>query len=171
MRHTQFALLLSVLALTACATKTGLPPVDKTHVEVSNPNTPSYTEVTARLAEAAQRTADAVEDLASIEHARTPELYTPVVADAPPELRLLVTVQWAGPWESLLKVMAERVGYSYRVIGKAPPVPIVVTVDAHQQPYVDVMRSVGLQASGRADLVLDSQRKVVEVRYAPDTGR
>lgn len=171
MRHTKLSLLLSVLALTACATKTELPPVDKTHVEVSNTNTPSYSEVTARLADAAQRTADAVEQLASIENARTPELHTPIVADAPPELRLLVTVEWTGPWESLIKVMAERVGYSMNVIGKKPPVPIIVTVDAQQEPYVDVMRDIGLQASSRADLVLDSQRKVVEVRYAPDTGR
>lgn len=145
--------------------------MDRTHVEASNASVPSQAEVTARLAEAAQRTADAVESLASIEQARTPELYTPIVADAPQELRLLVTVQWTGPWENLLKVMAERVGYGFRVIGKTPPVPVVVTVDAKQEAYVDVMRNIGLQAAGRADLVLDSQNKMVEVRYAPDTGR
>ncbi len=107
----------------------------------------------------------------SIEQARTPELYTPIVADAPAELRLLVTVQWVGPWENLLKVLAERVNYQFRVIGKSPATPVVVTIDARQQPFVDVMRNVGLQGAGRADLVLDSQNKVVEVRYAPDTGR
>ncbi len=171
MRHTRSALFFSLLALSACATKTEMPPVDRTHVEASNASVPSQAEVTARLAEAAQRTADAVESLASIEQARTPELYTPLVADAPQELRLLVTVQWTGPWENLLKVMSERVNYGFRVIGKAPPVPVVVTVDAKQEPYVDVMRNIGLQAAGRADLVLDSQNKMVEVRYAPDTGR
>lgn len=128
-------------------------------------------DITARLAEAAQRTANAVENLQSIEQARTPELHTPIVTDAPAELRLLVTVQWTGPWENLLKVMAERVNYQFRVIGKSPATPVVVTIDARQQPFVDVMRNIGLQGAGRADLVLDSQNKVVEVRYAPDTGR
>ncbi len=171
MRHIRSALLVSLVFLSACATKTDLPPVDKTHVEVTNSGAPSSAEVTARLAEAAQRTADAVESLASIEQARTPELYTPIVADAPAELRLLVTIQWNGPWENLLKVMAERVNYDFRIIGKSPPTPIVVVVDARQQPYVDIMRNIGLQAAGRADLVLDSRNRVVEVRYAPDTGR
>jgi defect-in-organelle-trafficking protein DotD len=171
MRHSSSALLLSVLALSACATKTEMPPVDRTRVEALNASVPDAATITARLAEAAQRTADAVENLSSIEQARTPELYSPVVNDAPPELRLLVTVQWTGPWENLVKVMAERVNYDFRVIGKSPPTPVVVTVDARQQPYVDVIRNIGLQAAGRADLVLDSQNKVVEIRYAPDTGR
>lgn len=165
------ALPLVLLSLAGCATTKELPPFDRTHVEAVNSSPDNGTDITARLAEAAQRTANALENLASVEQARTPELYTPVVTDAPPELRLLLTVQWTGPWENLLKTMAERVNYQFRVIGKQPPTPIVVTVDAKQQPFVDVLRNIGLQAAGRADLVLDSQNKVVEVRYAPDTGR
>jgi hypothetical protein len=162
---------LALLALTGCGINKTIPPVDKTVVNVDQPANLSESDITARLAEAAQRTASAVESLASIEQARTPELYTPVVTDAPEELRLLVTVQWRGPWENLLSVLAERVNYQFRVIGKAPVTPVVVTVDAKQQPFVDVMRNIGLQGAGRADLVLDSRNKVVEVRYAPDTGR
>ncbi len=172
MYTSRFALVLplAMLALTGCSTTKEMPPVDNTRVEVTGARADS-TAITARLAEAAQRTANALENLASVEQARTPELYTPVVTDAPEELRLLLTVQWTGPWENLLKTMAERVNYQFRVIGKQPPTPIIVTIDAKQQPFVDVMRSIGLQAAGRADLVLDSRSKVVEVRYAPDTGR
>lgn len=143
---------------------------DSTRVEAVTTG-PVNDDITARLAEAAQRTATAVENLQSIEQARTPELYTPIVTDAPAELRLLVTVQWTGPWENLLKVLSERVHYQFRVIGKSPATPVIVTVDARQQPFVDVLRNIGLQGAGRADLVLDSQNKIVEVRYAPDTGR
>lgn len=158
--------LFSVLTLAGCSS------TPTTTVQVTGvPEGVSDPTITARLAEAAQRTATAVENLASIEQARTPELYTPVVTNAPAELRLLMTVQWTGPWENLLKVMAERVNYDFRVIGKSPVTPVVVVVDAKQQPFVDVMRNIGLQGAGRADLVLDSQNKVIEVRYAPDTGR
>jgi len=160
-----------VLGLAGCSTVKGQQPVDDTRVEAVSANPADSTAITARLAEAAQRTATALENLASVEQARTPELYTPVVTDAPEELRLLLTVQWTGPWENLLKTMAERVNYEFRVIGKPTPTPIIVTVDAKQQPFVDVLRNIGLQAAGRADLVLDSRSKVVEVRYAPDTGR
>lgn len=172
MQLTRLTLVLSalVVGLSGCATKKEIT-YDRTQVSVTDPRAGTQGDVTARLAEAAQRTANALENLASIEQARTPELYTPTVTDAPEELRLLMTVQWTGPWENLLQVMSERVHYQFRVIGKAPPTPIIVTVDAKDQPYVDVMRSIGLQGAGRADLVLDSQNKVVEVRYAPDTGR
>lgn len=163
---------MALVALTGCSTFNSNSTSDNTRVAaVSAPATAGADDINARLAEAAQRTANALENLASVEQARTPELYTPVVTDAPPELRLLLTVQWTGPWENLLKTMSERVNYSFRVIGKQPPTPIIVTVDAKQQPFVDVLRSIGLQAAGRADLVLDSQNKVVEIRYAPDTGR
>lgn len=162
---------LVLISLAGCSTVKGQQPVDNTRVEAVRTSPADSTAITARLAEAAQRTANALENLASVEQARTPELYTPVVTDAPEELRLLLTVQWTGPWENLLKTMAERVNYGFRVIGKQPPTPIIVTVDAKQQPFVDVLRNVGLQAAGRADLVLDSRSKVVEVRYAPDTGR
>lgn len=174
MRLSRFALALPLIALSLTGCGTYNDPnaeADHTIVTASGPVGAPQADITARLAEAAQRTATAVENLASIEQARTPELYTPVVTDAPAELRLLLTVQWTGPWENLLKVMAERVNYKFSVLGKAPPTPIIVTVDAKQQPFVDVLRNVGLQAAGRADLVLDSQNKVVEVRYAPDTGR
>lgn len=162
---------LVVLGLAGCSTVKGQQPVDDTRVEAVSANPADSTAITARLAEAAQRTATALENLASVEQARTPELHTPIVTDAPEELRLLLTVQWTGPWENLLKTMAERVNYEFRVIGKPTPTPIIVTVDAKQQPFVDVLRNIGLQAAGRADLVLDSRSKVVEVRYAPDTGR
>ena len=157
---------LMAVSLLGCSSKR-----DEMRVTAVSSTTAPDTDITARLAEAAQRTATAVENLQSIEQARTPELYTPAVTDAPEELRVLVTVQWRGPWENVLKVLAERVNYKFHVIGKAPPTPILITVDAKQEPFVDVMRNLGLQAAGRADLVLDSQNKMVEVRYAPDTGR
>lgn len=177
MKNVRLALVLplALFSLTGCSTVSGWfdssDEGDQTQVTAITTPAPDSGDITARLAEAAQRTANAVENLQSIEQARTPELYTPVVSEVPPELRILITVQWTGPWESLLKVMSERVGYQFRAIGKQTPTPIVVTVDAKQQPYVDVMRNIGLQAAGRADLVLDSQNKVVEIRYAPDTGR
>jgi len=169
MTLSRFKLLLplTLLALAGCGS-VGSSPSTATMTMDAPPTDP---EVTARLAEAAQRTATAVESLASVEQARTPELYTPIVTDAPAELRLLVTVNWTGPWENILHTLAERVNYKFQAIGKAPATPIVVTVDAKQQPFVDVIRTIGLQGSGRADLVLDSKNKVIEVRYAPDTGR
>lgn len=167
--HSALILPLAVVALTGCSSWFRSSQPQSVTVASSAPtNDP---EISARLAEAAQRTATAVENLASVEQARTPELYTPVVTDAPPELRVNVTVAWTGPWENLLYTLSERVGYKFQAIGKAPPSPIIVTVDAKQQPFVDVLRNIGLQGAGRADLVLDSQNKVIEVRYAPDTGR
>jgi DotD protein len=165
----QFAYVLFLpLALSGCGMFSSNK-VTPTEINISAPA--EDPEITARLAEAAQRTATAVESLASVEQARTPELYTPIVSDAPAELRVLVTVAWTGPWEQLIKTLSERVGYQFQVIGKEPPTPVVVTVDARQQPFVDVLRNIGLQGAGRADLVLDSKNKVIEVRYAPDTGR
>lgn len=172
MKNVRLALVLplALFSLTGCSTVSGWfdssDEGDQTQVTAITTPAPDSGDITARLAEAAQRTANAVENLQSIEQARTPELYTPVVSEVPPELRILITVQWTGPWESRAPRPSVLAISSFWRFAS-----IVVTVDAKQQPYVDVMRNIGLQAAGRADLVLDSQNKVVEIRYAPDTGR
>lgn len=130
--------------------------------------------VTLRLAEAAEKAANSLDNISRIEQVRTP-MAQPANADddiagAPPELAEPVTITWTGPLERYMQAMASRAGYSFRTIGSPPPVPLTVAIDVHQQPLLNAIKSAALQVSGRADVVLDASRQSIEVRYAPTDG-
>ena len=124
--------------------------------------------VTLKLAQAADKASRALDTIANIEQQRNPAV--PPVADdyasAPPNLAQPVSLRWSGPIEQVTRTLAERAGMRFRVKGRQPAVPLVVNVDAYQQPLLHVLRDVGLQAGTRADLSIDQNEGVVEVRYA-----
>lgn len=126
--------------------------------------------VSLMLAEAADKAAGALETLAAVEDARAPGVAVEPINDAPPELKRAITVNWVGPVAQITQTLANRAGYSFAVIGDSPPVPLVVNVDAENEPVIDVLRDVGLQLGMRADVKVDGLRKMVELHYAPVTG-
>lgn len=126
--------------------------------------------VSVRIAEAAERAAAALEIMSLVEQARSPVDVVPAIKNAPPELRQTVTVTWTGPVENITQLLAEVSGYKFATIGYQPPVPVVVNVNAIEQPVIDVLRDIGLQVGRVAEISVDAQTRVVEVRYAPISG-
>ncbi len=126
--------------------------------------------LTLRLADAVDRASNALETLASVEQARTPSASVSAVPDAPVELKRTVSLDWVGPIEPVTRRLAERAGYEFAVVGDMPPAPLVVTINAVHRSVIDVLRDIGLQAGHRANIVVDAERQVVEVNYAPVTG-
>jgi defect in organelle trafficking protein DotD len=126
--------------------------------------------VSAMLADAADRASTALETLAAVEQFRTPGASTAPAGNAPPELRRAITVNWIGPVEPVTKTLADRAGYSFVTVGAAPPVPLVISIDAENKPVIDVLRDIGLQLGSRADIKVDGNRRVVELNYPANTG-
>jgi defect-in-organelle-trafficking protein DotD len=122
------------------------------------------------LAEAADRASTALETLAAVEQARSPDIAVAPISNAPAELRRAMTVNWVGPVEPISKTLADRSGYKFVSLGEAPPVPVVVSIDVENKPVIDILRNIGLQLGQRADIKVDGERKVVEIHYAPVTG-
>lgn len=156
-----FALAMAAsMALASCA------PIQKVdHQMVAEPDP-----VGLRLATAVDKASAALQTLASVEQARTPQAAIQQVPYAPQELRRTVSVEWVGPIEPLTRSLADRAGYSFRIQGDAPPTPVVVSVTAKQKSVVEVLRDTGLQAGQRADISIDPVMKVVELSYAPLSG-
>jgi len=145
-----------LIALAACQQQQNITPV------AAEPDI-----VTVKLAQAADKASQALDSIAGIEQMRSPA--TPPAEDysnVPPNLMQPVSLRWSGPIESVTRALAERAGLKFRVKGAEPSVPLVVNVDAYQQPIMHILRDVGLQAGRRANLAIDSAAGVIEVRYA-----
>jgi defect in organelle trafficking protein DotD len=124
--------------------------------------------VSVKLAQAADKASKALDSIANIEQQRNPAV-PPVqndYANASASIMQPVSLRWTGPVEKVARVLAERAGLRFRVMGRTPDIPVVVTVDVYQQPILHVLRDIGLQVGSRADLSVDQKEGVVEVHYA-----
>jgi len=126
--------------------------------------------VSLMLAEAADKASNALEELAAVEQARSPAVAVQPIHNAPPELMRAMTINWIGPAEQLTKKLADRASYTFLAVGDKPPVPLTVSIDAENEPVIDLLRDVGLQLGVRADIKVDSTRRMIELHYAPVTG-
>ena len=128
--------------------------------------------VTAKLAQAADRASLALETLAAVEQTRTPSVASKLApaADVPVELRRGVSVNWIGPAENITEMLANRASYLFKVTGKAPAAPLVVSLDVENKPIFDVLRSIGLQLGTKADISVDAVTRTVELRYGSVVG-
>lgn len=153
---------LGVVSISAC---TPVGSIKREPQVVASPD-----KVSLMLAEAADKAATSLENLAAIEQARSPAVAVQPIHNAPPELMRAMTIRWVGPADQLVKKLSERASYSFLTVGDRPPVPIVVTIDAQNETVIDILRDAGLQLGVRADVKVDSVSRIVELHYAPVTG-
>ncbi len=156
-----FALLLVLPSLTAC---------EHNRIERDPQVLTSPDKVSLMLAEAADKASNALQTLATVEQSRAPSIAVQPIRNAPSELRRAMTITWVGPPEQLLRQAASRASYTFLAVGDAPPVPLSVNIDAENKPVIDILRDIGLQLGLRADVKVDSERRLVELHYAPITG-
>jgi defect-in-organelle-trafficking protein DotD len=149
-------LLLASLAATGCASHSTTPVAAEPDL------------VGVRIAHAAERASVALDTISGIEQQRTPlQVPSEDYAALPPALTQPVTIRWTGPIEQITQMLAARAGLQFHALGSPPPVPITVAVDVYQEPLIDILRSIGLQADRRADIHLDGYSGMIELRYAP----
>ena len=125
-----------------------------------------------RLSDAAERAAASSETLAQVERARTapvePSMSGADVMDMPPELQRPTTVEWTGPAAELVAELARNIGYAYSVVGDEPPVDVMVSVSAVDEPAVKVFEDIGYQVAKFAEVFVDPTGKRVEFRFVSE---
>ena len=121
----------------------------------------------AKLAEAANTSSRSMLNLAEIELAVSPPPpnYHPVDL-ASYGMSNLVSVDWAGPVEPIVQRIANASGYQLKVLGTEPAVPVLVYVNAKNQPLGDVLRDIGYQCHNNVAIVVYAEKRVIELCYA-----
>lgn len=79
------------------------------------------------------------------------------------QLGALVTASFQGDAAQLLRRVADARGMELKIRGPKPYLPLVVHVDAVNQPIDDFLKDVGYQFGQRADLVVADG--AIEIRY------
>ena len=121
------------------------------------------------LAESATSVSRSLAHLAEVERAVYPHAKLP----PPPNAMRIgmaekASIDWSGPIEPLIKKIAKATHYKFRVIGKRPAIPILVSVNAKNTPLANILRDISFQANKQATIMLYSKRlknRLVELRY------
>lgn len=77
-----------------------------------------------------------------------------------------VNLDWSGPIEPLLQKIAGYTQYKVKVLGNEPASAIIVSVTGKQMLVADVIKSAGLQAGKRANIVVYPTTRIIELRYS-----
>jgi defect-in-organelle-trafficking protein DotD len=156
----KIACIISLLALTGCASSNPKPvPQPQPIVDTTGTNN--------TLAEAATSVSRSLVDLNQIEQAANPPKRIATEADpATYGMDAMMSVDWSGPVEPLIRHLAEVTDYRVRVVGSAPALPVLVTLSAKRVPAADILRDAAYQCGKRAQIIVFPATKTIEIRYA-----
>ncbi len=124
----------------------------------------------AQLAEAAASVDKSLQELSAIKIATHPKIKMAAPVN-PKQLGMeqMSSISWNGPIEPLLSKIATAAHYKLKVLGVPPAIPILVAVDAQDEPLADILRNVTFQAQNKASIVVYPGRsaatRVIELRY------
>lgn len=90
----------------------------------------------------------------------------PSVYEQVPGMTQIVTMPWDGPAEAAARQLATQAGYTFKVAGRAPVIPVLVQLSNQPATISDLLRNVGLQAGARADIFVYPAQRIVELRYS-----
>jgi len=120
----------------------------------------------AQLAEAAQSVNQSMQQISAIQIATNPDVKMPKpVNPVAVGMAQQTSLDWTGPVQPLLKKIASASGYNVRVLGKAPAIPVIVSINANDEVLANILRDTTYQVAKKARIKLYPQSKTIELRY------
>ncbi|AAU28732.1 TPA: type IVB secretion system lipoprotein DotD [Legionella pneumophila] len=129
-------------------------------------NNPSD-DATIKLAEAAVSVSDSMLEMAKVEKVITPPSKdnTLTIPNAY-NLQARASVDWSGPIEELTARIAKAAHFRFRVLGKSPSVPVLISISTKDESLAEILRDIDYQAGKKASIHVYPNSQVVELRYA-----
>lgn len=168
MKSRFFLLLLPVALLAGCADdKPNFVDLNLKYITTeSAPVNTTDQKAQAMLAETAQSVNKSMQEISAIQLATHPGVKMPKPENpAAIGMAQQTSLDWTGPVEPLLNKIAEASGYHVRVLGKAPAIPVIVTINANFVPLANILRDATYQVVHKARIKLYPKTKVIELRY------
>lgn len=115
-------------------------------------------------AEAATSVSRALNDLANVKNVQN-HLVREEAAAPPLVLTRLITIDWSGPVEPVLRQIAQASQLRLKVLGHEPAIPVMVNLDRHETMAYELLQDIRGQVNGRASVVVFPTSGVIELHY------
>jgi defect in organelle trafficking protein DotD len=154
----KFFLLIVICSLIACSNQNAKQElIDKANLAKAQ----------TQLANAAMSINNSLMELSAIQRAVYPAMKLPDLPNATKiGLGKLASVDWTGPVEPLIKNIASVSNYKIRVIGRVPPLPVLVSITKQNAALAVILRDAAFQCGSKVDIVIYPTSKIIELRYA-----
>src|SRR3989339_315634 len=120
----------------------------------------------AQLAQASVSVDQSAEQDASIQLATHPAAkVAPALDPATIHMTQISSLNWYGPLQPLLGKIADAAGYKLRVLGNEPATPILIVINAQDEPLATILQNTIYQAAGKATVNVYPNTKILELRY------
>lgn len=151
-------ILCTLLALTACQGLVPQPLSSKTLVPAADGSL-------VETAEAAASISHSMEDLAAAARGKQGMLKRESGEKPPEALTRLLSIDWAGPVEPLVKQLGSATTYRVKVLGAMPTIPPMVSLHKRDTMAYDILEDLRAQVYPKADIVVFPVSGVIELRY------
>ena len=129
-------------------------------------NAPSD-DASIKLAEAASSISESMMQMAKIEKVLLPnEANNTINIPSSYNLQTRASIDWDGPIEDLVARIANAAHYRFRILGKAPAIPILINLNTKDDSLAETLRNIDYQAGNRAFIHVYPKNQVIELRYA-----
>ncbi|MDB5478711.1 MAG: putative lipoprotein, partial [Alphaproteobacteria bacterium] len=64
------------------------------------------------------------------------------------------------------KQLADRASYRLVTTGNPPEIALIISLNVRNKPLIEILRDIGLQLGGRAQLKVDATQRVIEISYS-----
>ncbi|AKP72734.1 putative DotD protein [Piscirickettsia salmonis] len=123
-------------------------------------------EIKKALLQAVAQTSKALASLSQIRRAQYPrQQVMPFKNIHSSELNKKVSINWYGPINSIVKNIAEVIGFDYQEFGKPPKLPVLVNINYQSMPALTVLQNIELQANNKAMIEIVPDKKIISLRY------
>lgn len=82
-----------------------------------------------------------------------------------------ITLNYTGPLDAVVEMVAETVGADVRFMGRRPIVEPVVRINSTRAPAIDILRNAGTQLGSAGEIVVMPSSNLIEVRFNTDQTR
>ena len=131
------------------------------------PNNDPSDDASIKLAEAAGSVSDSMMQMARVEKViKPPTKDNALTIPSAYNLQARASVDWSGPVEELTQRIAKTAHYRFRVLGKEPSVPVLVSLTVEDVSLAEILRDIDYQAGKKASIHVYPNSQVVELRYA-----
>ena len=164
--------LLSLTALAATLTLTGCGPNHHNYmllkyVTADSAPVPAVDKnAQAQIASAAASVGQSMQNLDAMSLATHPHVQMPTPVNAVTVgMAQIVSINWHGPVQPLLKQIADNAHYHLTVLGTAPSIPLLVNVNATNEALADILRDATYQVANEASVKIYPHKRIIELRY------
>lgn len=156
MKNNLIVLFMTTLLISGCASTTFKRP------PYNNPSD----DASIKLAEAANAVSNSMLQMVKTEKVIIPpKVDNTLTIPNSSNLQTHASVDWSGPIAELTEQIARAAHYNIRILGTAPAIPILVSLNLQDTSLADILRNIDYQAGNKASIHVYPNNKVVELRY------